>query len=201
VKEHLDRKILPDYEARRWTTPSEKHPGRSQKGKFIRGKTTREKFLEKTLLRGKGCWEWLGSKCINGYGRMRVDGKLVQAHRLAYELFVGPAPANLTADHLCRNPSCVNPEHIEFVTIRDNTLRGIGPSARNATKRECMRGHSDWKTVIRPNGTPRRYCAECTRVQQREKYRRIRALLADQPEREVQFGGLTPASGTQGEGE
>ncbi len=71
------------------------------------------------------CWLWTGSK-NDGYGKFRpvANQRPVLAHRYAYELLVGPIPRDLTLDHLCRVHSCVNPEHLEPVTRRENILRG-----------------------------------------------------------------------------
>jgi hypothetical protein len=87
------------------------------------GKT---KFLQR-VERSPKCWEWTGVKNPAGYGQMsvRVDGKVhtVQAHRIAYELYVGPMPAGLEVDHLCRNRGCVRPTHLEAVTHLVNMQR------------------------------------------------------------------------------
>ena len=73
------------------------------------------------------CWEWDGSRTNLGYGRIDIDGRTFLAHRLVYERRVGPIPAGLQLDHLCRNPGCVNPAHLEPVTSRENRLRGATP--------------------------------------------------------------------------
>lgn len=62
------------------------------------------------------CWEWTGVLEPTGYGRMSVNGRNVMAHRICYELHVGPIPDGLFLDHLCHNRRCVNPEHLEPVT-------------------------------------------------------------------------------------
>lgn len=90
-----------------------------------------------------GCWEWTGS-LSGGYGMFTPTGRNVDqcpAHRVVYELLVGPIPEGLVLDHLCRLPRCVNPEHLEPVTFQENVLRGIGPTAVNAAKTECINGH------------------------------------------------------------
>jgi hypothetical protein len=70
------------------------------------------------------CWIWQGGTQRQGYGRMRVDGRIVAAHRHYYEETHGPIDHGLTIDHLCRVPSCVNPEHLEPVTLTENLRRG-----------------------------------------------------------------------------
>lgn len=72
-----------------------------------------------------GCWEWQWSKNEKGYGKIQVDGKLCYAHRVSHEENIGPIPDGLVIDHLCRNTSCVNPEHIEAVPQSTNAQRGI----------------------------------------------------------------------------
>lgn len=71
-----------------------------------------------------GCWIWQGAKSGEGYGSVRFRGQMYRAHRLFYEHFVGPIPTNAMLDHLCRNPSCVNPKHLEPVSNRENVRRG-----------------------------------------------------------------------------
>jgi hypothetical protein len=70
-----------------------------------------------------GCWMWTGT-LNKGYGMFSFGGKTRRAHRFAYEALVGPIPEGLALDHLCRNPACVNPAHLEPVTWRENVYRG-----------------------------------------------------------------------------
>ena len=108
------------------------------------------------------CWVWLGCR-VGGYGQMGIsDRKRVFVHRLAYAQLVGPIPDGMTLDHLCRNRSCVRPDHLEAVTQRTNVLRGVGRSAVNARKTACPRGHA-----YTPENTrwsrKKRHCRECDR--------------------------------------
>lgn len=83
-----------------------------------------ERFFSKvTAVPLAGCWLWMGC-CSNGYGHMRRQKRCVLAHRFSYELHKGPIPEGLELDHLCRIPSCVNPDHLEPVTSAENTRRG-----------------------------------------------------------------------------
>lgn len=71
-----------------------------------------------------GCWLWTAAKNSDGYGYFSIKGYSVRAHRWAYELNVGPIPKNRVIDHLCRNRSCVRPDHLELVTNQENVIRG-----------------------------------------------------------------------------
>ena len=90
-----------------------------------------------------GCWNWTGAQDRKGYGRLwSFEAKApVLAHRVVYEYSRGKIPTEMQIDHLCRNPRCVNPHHMEVVTSRENTLRGNSPCARHARKTHCKRGH------------------------------------------------------------
>jgi hypothetical protein len=88
------------------------------------------------------CWIWTGGRRDrDGYGRVFDGGKEWLAHRAIYTRLVGPIPSGLTIDHLCRNRACVNPNHLEPVTHKINTLRGNTLQAANAAKTHCHRGH------------------------------------------------------------
>lgn len=101
---------------------------------------TRVRFWAK-VERGEGCWEWVAGRTGRGYGAFWIDGKQYLAHRIAYELEVGPIPKGMTLDHLCRNRACVRPDHLEVVSRGENVLRGEGLTAVNARKTHCPRGH------------------------------------------------------------
>lgn len=123
--------------------------------------------------RGSGeCWEWTGYCDPNGYGKthyLRDQGAGGYAHRVAFIYVKGPIGAGLTLDHLCRNPSCVNPDHLEAVTLRENVLRSpLTVAGINARKTHCIRGHefSPENTALHSRGRGRR-CRTCTREKQR----------------------------------
>lgn len=118
-----------------------------------------------------GCWRWQGHLAKKtgyatfGYG---VEGTryATPAHRAVYEALVGPIPQGLTIDHLCRNTGCVNPEHLEPVTMAENLRRGESPSALNGRKTVCKRGHD---LVPRPGTDKWRLCAICREENQRKR--------------------------------
>lgn len=102
--------------------------------------TTLQRFFDKVEVT-ETCWLWQGGLNF-GYGRFHLFGKTYRAHRWLYEELVGPVPAGLALDHLCRVHNCVNVfGHLEPVTDRENTLRGNSFTAVHAAKTYCMRGH------------------------------------------------------------
>lgn len=104
--------------------------------KFVDVKT---KLLSWVIKNKKGCWVWQGATegpITHRYGSTRLNGINFKCHRLSYELWKGSIPKGLHIDHLCKNTRCINPDHLEPVTHKENMARGL-----NATKTHCKRGH------------------------------------------------------------
>jgi hypothetical protein len=145
----------------------------------------RERFWEKVRKNGPvfstlgPCWLWIGgaSKSNGGYyGRFKLprQRKDISAHRWAWEEVNGPLTEGKTLDHLCRNTLCVNPDHLEPVTMRENILRGTNTAANHARKTHCVNGHpfSGENLFITKNG--QRMCRTCRRQWERERKDRLR---------------------------
>lgn len=139
---------------------------------------TKEYLLERVMpIPECGCWVWLGAWSPQGYGTVCFKKRTYRAHRVSYELFRGPIPSPLVIDHLCRVRCCINPDHLEVVTNRENTLRGVSPTALNKRKMECPLGHpyTFANTYVSPAGE--RNCRECNKIQSRIAKRAWRAQL------------------------
>lgn len=111
-----------------------------------------------------GCWVWQGTRTRlgQGYGTIRVgDGKQL-AHRVSYELFVGPIPEGLVMDHFhCERVDCVNPNHVRPVTQRENVLRSETVTALHLAKTHCPRGHEYSGSNLIVDRRGQRDCREC----------------------------------------
>lgn len=131
-------------------------------------------YWEQRTYRDGDCWRWSQYRDRDGYGRF---GRGHLAHREAYKALVGPIPQGLTLDHLCRNRDCVNPAHLEPVTIGENLLRGESFQGVNARKTHCINGHPFDETNTRVatdfrTGRPTRECRTCTNRRTAESRKR-----------------------------
>lgn len=131
--------------------------------------STVERFWPR-VRKSEECWEWTGPRNNHGYGTLRHNGRDALAHRVSYELNIGPIPDGLQLDHLCRNRGCVRPDHLEPVTNRENALRGEAPAIRIRRSGACARGHeaNAENRYYWPDG--RSYCRVCERERERVRY-------------------------------
>lgn len=133
-----------------------------------------ERFKRYVRKLDNGCWQWTGHVAANGYGKFNArKGRVVYAHRWAYEHFCGEVPNRLDLDHLCRNRACCNPDHLEPVTRAENLKRGLGNQYIGRT--HCKRGHelavTGTVTRTRKGGNSVQCCKVCVR----SRYARERA--------------------------
>ena len=110
-----------------------------------------------------GCWLWTGARSKLGYGHVRSNGSYHPAHRVVYEHHRGPIPEGMELDHKCRLTCCVNPDHLEPVTHKENMRRaqvlGFGAPAKQKAKTNCPYGHR--LVSATENGRHRRKCQVC----------------------------------------
>lgn len=125
-------------------------------------KTTAERFFEKVQIANSGCWTWTACKNKFGYGSFNDGTRTpIGAHRWSYVFLKGPIPKGKVLDHLCRNPSCVNPSHLEAVFQTENVRRG----KRCQPGWKCPKGHQ--KDGVKSNS--KKYCLICNRDRERKR--------------------------------
>lgn len=124
------------------------------------------------------CWIWIGGISTNTkYGVFWLDGKSMAAHRVSYELYKGKIPTGLQIDHLCRNRACVNPDHLEPVTCKENLLRGETLNART----HCPKGHPRTEDNLRKGrrvskGYVLRGCRLCHNEDSNKRYHKSKEV-------------------------
>lgn len=154
--------------------------------------TIEERFWSKVaMIPFHGCWEWIGKPTRKGYGQLWVDGKLISAHRFAWELTHGPVADGLCVLHFCDNRSCIRVDHLFLGTIADNNsdMRRKGRQRnQNLGKTHCIRGHAlvpenvYYKFGDGPTGKTRRVCRTCCIASAtRSQIRRREARNVGQP--------------------
>lgn len=135
------------------------------------------RLMRRTEVDDDGCWQWMGGTFGTGYGQIGIGSRTdnstrqVSVHRVIYEHYFGKIPNGLTIDHLCRNKLCVNPHHLEPVTLKENVLRGESSPAQNARKTHCIHGHrfNEKNTYIGSSG--QRQCKSCGNIRATRYYK------------------------------
>jgi len=117
------------------------------------------------------CWLWTRPLNGHGYAQLKYQGVWYRAHTYVYEALVGVISDGLQLDHLCRVRHCVNPEHLEPVTSRENTLRGEGITAKLARRDSCNHGHKFTSENVYVGTDGYRRCRTCRSNQRRNRSR------------------------------
>lgn len=144
-----------------------------------------ERFIANIEVHKDGCWLWVAGLDAYGYGQFYFYGRRGKTHRFSYEYFKKKIEKGLAIDHLCRNRRCVNPEHLEEVTLGENILRGEGIAAKNKRKTHCLRGHEfdtdNLSVRFSEKGLKVRRCRKCMRMRTRRMRARHKLLLKVKP--------------------
>lgn len=119
-----------------------------------------DRLADKFEIADSGCWLWTAAKNPAGYGVVSRDRRARLAHRVVYEVVVGPIPDGSDLDHLCSTPACIHPDHLEPVSHGENMRRAYW-----ATRTHCPSGHpyDEANTYHRPE-RPGRECRACRRA-------------------------------------
>ena len=122
-----------------------------------------------------GCWRWTGA-LAGQYGVIRANGRQQAAHRVSYELELGPIPDGLDLNWTCGHRWCIRPGHLTPATRRETLLRGNTVAARNVGVTHCPRGHEYNAANTHITRVGRRRCRECDRTKSRERWRQRRTV-------------------------
>lgn len=147
----------------------------STKKKWARYSDPLQRFNEKIVKHENGCWLWQGKLHTAGYAQFRFNNTMVYGHRWAYETYKGPIPDGFTLDHLCGNRCCVNPDHLEPVTVKENNARKL-PRSPKSPRTHCVHGHAftDENSIMWTGGRRCRICYRERRARYRKQSMQIR---------------------------
>ncbi len=128
--------------------------------------TIEDWLIAKATVDGVGCWVPAGEMPTDpgGYPESWFDGRTRKVMIMVWEYLIGPIPKGMHRDHRCKNRKCFNPDHMEIVTPAENNRRGGSPTAKNARKTHCSKGHpfTPENTVHRRTGGRR--CRMCMKT-------------------------------------
>jgi hypothetical protein len=135
-----------------------------------------DKVRQRCVRQGE-CLVWTGARNSKGYGQTSISRRRVFTHRVMFEVEKGPIPEGFQIDHLCRNPSCCDPSHLEAVTPRENTIRGnagLHRKIETEAMTHCKRGHqySEENTYVSKHG--KRQCRICRNALQNARRAKAR---------------------------
>lgn len=139
-----------------------------------------------------GCWNWTAATSSHGYSNFWNGAAYESGHKFSYRHHKGEVPKGLHIDHLCRNRVCVNPDHLEAVTQRVNTLRGDTVARHNSVKTHCPRGHEYNETNTHIDRTGARHCRPCGKRRRAERV--AKGLVPGRKKKEQR--GPTQSGGT-----
>ena len=127
-----------------------------------------------------GCWLWTGCVGSHGYAQVAVEAGTTIVHRILYEEKYGIIPEHLECDHLCRVRCCVNPDHLELVTRRENVRRGEAPAGKKMNQTHCQNGHPlSGPNLLISKGRygPNRRCRICRAQYVQDNHEKIKAQM------------------------
>jgi len=136
--------------------------------------TIEERLLSKVEKQSNGCWQWIGANNGKGYGLTTVKSSLKYAHRVSYEVFVGPIPNGYEIDHTCNNKGCINPAHLKPVLHSENIRRAVGDTPDADGNITCSKCGFVFPAFIR--GVPL-HCPLCLQNRSRKAYSQNRGTI------------------------